>query len=569
MRVRSIGAILLMLATISSRLSRVEAVDWQVHDLPIKVDPDGDCKCVVRKGAAEISVPGTPHDLSAELGHMSAPRALCELEGDFSVRVKNDFTPSPRTRTLDQRKAYQGASLVLMVDDANYVRLDHGALYEETDNMIHLFANFELRSNFDLDGISPTAPSRNNSFGVSEKYLRYLRLDRVGEKVAGYVSSDGVKWLYLGRKRLKLPDKVKVGVAAVNTAKEPLNIRLSEFGTAQLAAASKPLTVIPLTKEQLEKLLAIRTHGSIREGFAHMSSLFLISTRMELPYGVAITTSSPAIVKNVFQPVFPNFYTPTLREYLDAVALQSSSEWKYDPTGKFYKSEVDNGPAEDLAMFEFIETKQPELFKIELANGWKSQRRGDRTVLFPPDESARLEIVDHGSYSPRDGQDEKELLKKVVTEFSLETARRLSPDVEAKDLSEAKVGTYSAKFFETLKTLSDGSEWRWRKWSFSADNRCFVATAVMREQSKERIGGDIETMLKSFQMTEAPARGNRKNSSYRLKLCRTSARAGPSISTSSQFLISRHRRFSRRRSPLPDRVGSPCCTSPVSARRTW
>ncbi len=209
----------LLLLGLSSYCSRVGAVDWQLGELPIKVDPDGDCKCVVRKGEAVISVPGTPHDLSAELGRVNAPRALCELQGNFSVRVKNDFTPSPRTRTIEQRKAYHGASLVLMVDDANYVRLDRGTYYEEADGTIHRFANFELRSDFDLDGITPTEPSSNNSYVVPDEYLHYLRLDRAGNKVAAYISTDGLKWLYLGRKQLRLPEKVKVGVAAVNSAR--------------------------------------------------------------------------------------------------------------------------------------------------------------------------------------------------------------------------------------------------------------------------------------------------------------------------------------------------------------
>ncbi len=236
MRISSKELVFVLLAALSACPGRVAAWEWVLRDLPDVVDPDGDCKCAVRKGAAEISVPGTVHDLGAELGRMNAPRALCEVEGDFSVRVKTDCQLSPRTRTIAERKPYHGASLLLMKDDANYVRLDRAAFFEEADNTVHRYANFELRSDFNLDGDTPTEPSALNSFGIDEAHTRYLRLDRVGDKVAAYVSGDGMKWLYLGRKIAKFPAKVKVGVAVVNTAKEPLAARFSEFGTAPRAA---------------------------------------------------------------------------------------------------------------------------------------------------------------------------------------------------------------------------------------------------------------------------------------------------------------------------------------------
>ena len=390
MRALSVNVALLLGAALLAPAGRALSREWKLRELTTAVDPDGDCKCIPHKGAVEISVPGTPHDLGAEIGNMKAPCALCEMEGDFSVRVKTDCQLSPRTRTLGQRKAYHGASLVIMADDTTYVRLDRAAYFEEVDGTVHRYANFELRGNSMLYGENPADPNGMNGYGIPEEFVRYLRLDRVGDKVAAMVSKDGVKWIYLSRKVIKLPEKVKVGVAAVNSAAEPLTVRFTEFGTAR----ATQVAVKPLTDEQKRKLLATRTHGGIGNAFNRFSRLFLISSRMELPYGVSMATSSEKIAKTRLMPVFPQFYRPTMGEYLDAVAMQTSLRWKYDSTGKFYESEIENGPAEDLAIFEFTEFKHARRFEIALPNGWKSAEAGNRASYGRAAPQSRMDIFE-------------------------------------------------------------------------------------------------------------------------------------------------------------------------------
>ncbi len=331
-----------------------------------------------------------------------------------------------------------------------------------------------------------------------------MRLDRLGDKVAAYVSSDGVKWLYLDRKIAKFPAKVQVGVAVVNTAKEPVTVRFSEFGTAvRSAEASKRAAVKPLTKEQQDKLLAARSHGGMAHAFSRCAKLFLISSRMELPYGVAVMTSSQTIAKAELQPVFPRFYRPTLREYLDAIALQASSEWKYDPTSKFFRSEVDNGPAEDLAIFEFTESKRAKPFQVVLPKGWKAIDKGNGVTYVPPIFPLGIDIHELGSYSSDDGTEGKDLLKKVVAEVSSERAKRVKGDVELADLKPAKVGPYEALYFETTVPLRNGATIRWRQWVFSAGNKCYFAVSTIFPQFEERIFPDVQAILKSFQIGKA------------------------------------------------------------------
>ena len=107
MQISSKKVLFALLAALSACWGCAEATEWESRDLKV-VDPDGDCRCVVRKGEAEISVPGTAHDLSAETGHVNAPRALCEMEGDFSVRVKTDCHLSPQTRTAPEGSRTRG-----------------------------------------------------------------------------------------------------------------------------------------------------------------------------------------------------------------------------------------------------------------------------------------------------------------------------------------------------------------------------------------------------------------------------------------------------------------------------
>jgi hypothetical protein len=82
--------------------------------------------------------------------------------------------------------------------------------------------------------------------------------------------------------------------------------------------------------------------------------------------------------------VFPGFYKPTLQEYLDAIALQTKSRWKYDPTSKYFQSEVETGPVEDVAIFEFTKTDREKPFQVTLPKGWRSIDKGNWTMYVPP-----------------------------------------------------------------------------------------------------------------------------------------------------------------------------------------
>ncbi len=84
------------------------------------VDPDGDCSVVIENDSIELHVPAGAHDLSAELNKMNAPRILQDVRGDFVAEIKIDGEFVTGEATISGRTAYNGAGLLLWLDDRNY-----------------------------------------------------------------------------------------------------------------------------------------------------------------------------------------------------------------------------------------------------------------------------------------------------------------------------------------------------------------------------------------------------------------------------------------------------------------
>jgi regulation of enolase protein 1 (concanavalin A-like superfamily) len=175
------------------------------------IDPDKDCKFKGESGGLTITVPGKDHDLAIQR-LFNSPRLLRDVEGDFvvEVRVGGKFVPS-LAATTSERVPFVGAGLVVMADDKNYVRLERAALRR---GEVQTYANWELwrDGKWELAGTVSACP-------LKEKQT-YLRLERKGDRLLASVSEDGKKWTELPAQELKLPAKVKVGVAAGTTSTE-------------------------------------------------------------------------------------------------------------------------------------------------------------------------------------------------------------------------------------------------------------------------------------------------------------------------------------------------------------
>jgi len=182
------------------------------------IDPDRDCKMALVAGKLTITVPGTLHDLGAEVGKLNAPAVLGDVNGDFVATVKVGGKVEPRGNcTRPGGYPYHGTGLLLWNDPGNYVRLERAAVLRE--GKLLPYVNFEERTK-----------SRPTGGGVAIPNAPvYLRLVRAGNKLAASVSTDGKVWRELKTLTIDYPAKLKVGVAAVNSADVPFTAELEEY----------------------------------------------------------------------------------------------------------------------------------------------------------------------------------------------------------------------------------------------------------------------------------------------------------------------------------------------------
>jgi hypothetical protein len=299
------------------------------------------------------------------------------------------------------------------------------------------------------------------------------------------------------------PQEPKVGSAAapVPTADSASS---QPAASAPVAATSKAKSsaIKSLTAQHQEQLLAARLDGEMGSSFNQFANMFLVASRVNLDWGVGLVTPSKEIAESELRSPFPGFYKPTLRELLDAIALQTFSEWKYEPSGKYVQSDLKRDPpVERLAIFEFTRKERKKPFTVALAKGWKAIDKGNWLMLVPPTFPVGMDVYEMGTYSSENKQKEKELLKRVPAEVALEWARRVHESATEKDIKPGKVGPYNALFFETMVPAKDGHKLHWRQWVFLVDKKCYFVVSTIFPEFEKAIYPDVEKMLKSFQIT--------------------------------------------------------------------
>jgi serine/threonine protein kinase/regulation of enolase protein 1 (concanavalin A-like superfamily) len=189
-------------------------------------DPDGDCKYRLQGGKLMITVPGKGHDLMAEVGRMNAPAVMRNVSGDFIVTVtaSGPLHPGPLS-SLRDRPPYQAAGLFLYVGHDTYIRLERASMFQGGKDDRR--ASFHVRGGGQLLHLKAIALNDQPAT---------LRLSRRAGRVWGDVSLDGAAWTSLGSAVVALPDRVAIGVAAVNTSMAPLHAWLEAFQITSLPA---------------------------------------------------------------------------------------------------------------------------------------------------------------------------------------------------------------------------------------------------------------------------------------------------------------------------------------------
>jgi len=260
-------------------------------------------------------------------------------------------------------------------------------------------------------------------------------------------------------------------------------------------------SIKPLSAEEQEQLLGTRLDGGMGHSFAQFANMFLVSSHIQLGIGVGLMSPSKEIAEIPLQSPFPASYEPTLREFLDAIALQTFSQWEYDPSSKYFKSDIDHEePFEGIAIFEFKKTDREKPFEITLADGWKTIDKGNWVMHVPPSFPVGMDIYEMGTYSSDEPGKEKELADKIRADVALEWAQRVNPAAMPEDLKPAKVGTFDALYYESMIPSQLNREIKWRQWVFMSDNKCYFIVSTILPEYEDKIFPDVEKMLASFRI---------------------------------------------------------------------
>jgi regulation of enolase protein 1 (concanavalin A-like superfamily) len=186
------------------------------------VDPGQDCEVSLNpeRDRLKMSVPGTPHVLSAEAPNlpMNAPRVVRRVRGDFtaSVRVLGRLEPGRSKTTFYD--PFHGAGLIVWQDSSNYLRLERAVGFIK--RRYQPYINYELRQSGRLA----------MSHGITiEDRSHFLKLRREGQVFSAWYSRDGRRWAELAKIESDLSERVEVGVVAVNSAERILSAELERF----------------------------------------------------------------------------------------------------------------------------------------------------------------------------------------------------------------------------------------------------------------------------------------------------------------------------------------------------
>lgn len=192
------------------------------------IEPDGDCTITAVGGKVTVAIPGTTHDLSSYRGiykKRNAPRILQEVDGDFTAQVKVSGTFEPgQAGTLPGAHPFNGAGLLLWDNDENYVRLERNVWtmpHGEHASYLPLFEYWK-----DDKDLTQGAPAPRPFF---KGRSAYLRLTRQGDQIRAAVSNDGVDWMETAPVTVQFPQKIEVGIDAINTSKQPFTVEFTEF----------------------------------------------------------------------------------------------------------------------------------------------------------------------------------------------------------------------------------------------------------------------------------------------------------------------------------------------------
>jgi regulation of enolase protein 1 (concanavalin A-like superfamily) len=199
------------------------------------VDPDGDCQISEKDGVLTISVPNTLHDLNRRNGKLKAPRVLQEVEGDFRIEVKvsGKFMPGSES-TAPKSSPFNGAGILIWHDDKTNIRLERNSFPAGSGTFNCFPPLFELRNAGKYLGANPKVTSDSFFKGDSTS----LQIERIGNEFTAFIRhGDEEKWTRVKQRTAELPTKLKVGVSAINTSSDPMEVKFEDLQVTKIPAS--------------------------------------------------------------------------------------------------------------------------------------------------------------------------------------------------------------------------------------------------------------------------------------------------------------------------------------------
>lgn len=270
------------------------------------------------------------------------------------------------------------------------------------------------------------------------------------------------------------------------------------------------LKVKILNPTQLNALLKQRLNGTLGDNFGQFSNMFFVRSRIDLDTGIALTTKAPGVTECQLEPAFAYNYKPTLRELLDAIALETGTRWVYaDRSQVMVSNSPSNEIIDGMAIFDFVPNQHKFTHEMTPAKDWKAVEKTNWVMYIPPIAPMAMDYHELGKVSADDKSKEAALIAKTAQDFALDQYRRAKPDAKLEDLKKTKVGAIDAYYFETPLPPTGPEKVRWRQWHFMIGNQlCYVISTILPDQEKA-LWPDVEQMIKTFNAKESSQDSNK------------------------------------------------------------
>jgi hypothetical protein len=218
-----------------------------------------------------------------------------------------------------------------------------------------------------------------------------------------------------------------MNTAAAQTASEIDKNKESPAYDSSKSVPKYNVQVKVLEYADLEKLLNQRLNGGLGYEFSQFANMFFVRSRIDLGTAIGLMTKDKAIAEARLEPAFSSTYEPTLREFLDALAMQTKSRWVYEPKNQVMKSDTPQDKViEQIANIEFVPTAQTLPFEMTPANGWKTQERSNWIMYVPPIAPMAMDFHISGKISSPEKAEQAKLLRSAPIDAALDSLRRVN-----------------------------------------------------------------------------------------------------------------------------------------------